>query len=232
MASTTGLRVGDTVYVKGTDGTRNCSIYIKTTVTSINSATNFTGKSHGYEDMLPVDSAISTINQSAESIKIQASKVEIDGTAIFTNSDFQSQLSNQNYATTTQVATAKSEAINAAATDATNKANTAQQNAINLIPTDISELNNDAGYQTSSDVDTTISSKGYQTSSQVENAITSKGYATTTQAQGYASTAEQNAKTYAEGQASTVNSSLEAYKTSTNSTLTALQNQVDGQIEA
>lgn len=163
------------------------------------------------------DGVISSINQSAESIKIQASKVEIDGTAIFTNSDFQSQLSNQNYATTTQVATAKSEAINAAATDATNKANAAQQNAIDLIPTDISELNNDAGYQTSSDVNTTI---------------TSKGYATTTQAQGYASTAEQNAKTYAEGQAGTVNSSLEAYKSSTNSTLTALQNQVDGQIEA
>lgn len=114
------------------------------------------------------DGVISSINQSAESVKIQASKVEIDGTAIFTNSDFQSQLSNQNYATTGQVATAKSEAISAAATDATNKA----------------------------------------------------------------ATAEQNAKTYAEGQASTVNSSLEAYKTSTNSTLTALQNQVDGQIEA
>lgn len=86
--------------------------------------------------------------------------------------------------------------------DSSAKANAAETNAKAAIPTDISELNNDAGY------------------------------ATTTQAQGYATTAEQNAKTYAEGQANTVNSALETYKTTTNSTLTSLQNQVDGQIEA
>lgn len=85
MVSTDGFRVGDTVYVKGTDGTRNCTVYIKTTVTSINSATNFTGTSHGYEDVLPVDTIKSTINQSSDSVKIQAKHVDIEGAAIFTS---------------------------------------------------------------------------------------------------------------------------------------------------
>lgn len=87
----------------------------------------------------------------------------------------------------TAIGTAKSEAISAASSDATSKANAAEANAIAAIPTDISEFNNDAGY------------------------------ATTTQAQGYAST---------------VNNALESYKSTTNTTLTSLQNQVDGQIEA
>lgn len=82
--STDGFRVGDVVYVKCTDGTRNVPIYIKTTVKSINSASNFTGISHGMEDILPVDSAISSINQSAESITINANRVNIEGAAIFT----------------------------------------------------------------------------------------------------------------------------------------------------
>ena len=85
VTSTDGLRVGDTVYVKGTDGTRTCTVYIKTTVTAINSATNFTGTSHGYEDVLPVESIKSTINQSSDSVKIQARHVEIDGEAIFSS---------------------------------------------------------------------------------------------------------------------------------------------------
>lgn len=85
VTSTDGLRVGDTVYVKGTDGTRSCTVYIKTTVTAINSATNFTGTSHGYEDVLPVDTIKSTINQSSDSVKIQARHVEIDGEAIFSS---------------------------------------------------------------------------------------------------------------------------------------------------
>lgn len=85
VTSTDGLRVGDTVYVKGTDSTRNCTVYIKTTVTAINSTTNFTGTSHGYEDVLPVDTIKSTINQSSDSVKIQARHVEIDGEAIFSS---------------------------------------------------------------------------------------------------------------------------------------------------
>ena len=82
---TTNLRVGDTVYVKGTDSTRNCTVYVKTTVTAINSTTQFTGTSHGYEDVLPVDTIKSTINQSADSVKIEARHVEIEGAAIFTS---------------------------------------------------------------------------------------------------------------------------------------------------
>lgn len=92
--STDGLRVGDTVYVKGTDGTRNCTVYIKTTVTSISSTTIFTGVSHGYEDVLPVDTIKSTINQSSDSVKIQANHVEIDGAAIFSNTAFRQAADN------------------------------------------------------------------------------------------------------------------------------------------
>lgn len=82
--NTDGLRIGDTVYLKYGDTTRNCSVYIKGTVTAFTINT-ITFTSHGYEDVLPVDTAISTINQSAESVKIAASKVEIDGTTTFTS---------------------------------------------------------------------------------------------------------------------------------------------------
>lgn len=61
------------------------------------------------------------------------------------------------------------------------------------IPTNVSDLTNDSGFQTSSQVESAIIGKGYQTSSQVESAITSKGYATTSQAQGYATTAKDEA---------------------------------------
>lgn len=47
-------------------------------------------------------------------------------------------------------------------------------------PTKVSQFTNDAGYQTSSQVESAITSKGYQTSSQVEQAITSKDYVTNT----------------------------------------------------
>ena len=102
------------------------------------------------ESKVSKDGVISSINQSAESVKIQASKVEIDGTAIFsaissdvddaitdkgyqTSSQVDSAITSKGYATTTQAqgyaSTAKSEAISAAATDATTKANAAEANA-------------------------------------------------------------------------------------------------------
>ena len=149
---------------------------------------------------------ISSINQSTETVKIQASKVEIDGTAVFSaiSSDVDDAITDKGYATTTQAQgyanTAKSEAISAAATDATSKANAAEANAKAAIPSDISELNNDtgfitnadvptkvseltndSGFQTASQVNTTITGKGYQTASQVDSAITSKGYQTSSQ---------------------------------------------------
>ncbi len=124
VTSTEGLRVGDTVYIKGTDSTRNCTVYIKTTVTSISSTTKFVGTSHGYEDVLPVETIKSTINQSADSVKIEARHVEIDGAAIFSNTAFRNA-ADAAYDAKGAAATAKSEAISAAATDATNKANAA-----------------------------------------------------------------------------------------------------------
>ena len=85
------------------------------------------------------DGVISSINQSAETVKIQASKVEIDGTAIFNaiSDDVDDAITDKGYATTTQ---------------AQGYATTAKNEAIAEIPTNISELNNDSGYQTASDV--------------------------------------------------------------------------------
>lgn len=48
-------------------------------------------------------------------------------------------------------------------------------------PTNVSAFTNDAGYQTASDVESTVTGKGYQTAGQVETAITEKGYQTSTQ---------------------------------------------------
>lgn len=82
---------------------------------------------------------LSTETEGGSTAKISADKVEINGTAIFNSisDDVNSAIEGKGYATTTQ---------------AQGYANTAQQNAIAEIPTDISELNNDAGYQTASDV--------------------------------------------------------------------------------
>lgn len=56
--------------------------------------------------------------------------------------------------------------------------------AINLvIPSKASDLTNDAGYQTKSEVDTAITGKGYQTASDVEKTITGKGYQTASEVQ-------------------------------------------------
>lgn len=46
------------------------------------------------------------------------------------------------------------------------------------LPTNVSDLTNDAGYQNATQVNSAITSKDYQTSQQVETAITSKGYIT------------------------------------------------------
>ena len=175
VTSTDNLRVGDVVYVQGTDSTRSCPIYIKTTVKTVDSATIFTGISHGYEDVLPVETIKSTINQSSDSVKIQAKHIEIDGTATFN--------------------AIKSSAD--AAYDAKGAASTAESNAKAAIPTDVSDLNNDSGYITSADVPTKVSEltndSGYQTSTQVNSAITSKGYQTASQVSSAVSSGISNA---------------------------------------
>ena len=80
------VKTGDTVYLKVKDTTRICYVYIKATVTSVNSSNNnVTCISHGYEDVLPIDTIKSTINQSSDSIKIQANHVDIEGATIFSS---------------------------------------------------------------------------------------------------------------------------------------------------
>lgn len=49
---------------------------------------NITQNANNITTKVSKDGVISSINQSSESVKIQASKVQIDGTAIFTNEDF------------------------------------------------------------------------------------------------------------------------------------------------
>lgn len=54
--------------------------------------------------------------------------------------------------------------------------------AVNItVPTDNSQLNNGAGYQTSAQVESAITAKGYQTATQVNTAIEAKGYQTAAQ---------------------------------------------------
>lgn len=77
---------------------------------------------------------ISKINQSAETVKIEANKVEIDGTAIFNNSDFQTALAAEDFATSSD------------------------------IPTKVSELTNDSGYQNATQVSSAVSGKADKTS--------------------------------------------------------------------
>ena len=105
--------------------------------------TNITQNAQNIELKVSKDGVISSINQSAETVKIQANRVEIDGAAVFnaissdvnsaitskgyqTSSQVESAITSKGYATTTQAqgyaSTAKSEAISAAATDATTKA--------------------------------------------------------------------------------------------------------------
>ncbi|WP_290458185.1 hypothetical protein [Faecalibaculum rodentium] len=49
------------------------------------------------------------------------------------------------------------------------------------VPTKVSQLTNDSGFQNADEVDEAITGKGYQTAAQVETAITGKGYQTAAQ---------------------------------------------------
>lgn len=71
---------------------------------------------------------VSLINVQPDTVKIHAKNVEIDGTAIFNNSDFQTALDAEDFAISDD------------------------------IPTKVSDLTNDSGYQTASQVSSTVSS--------------------------------------------------------------------------
>lgn len=106
------------------------------------------------ESKVSKDGVISSINQSAESVKIDASKVEINGTAIFSaiSSDVDSAITGKGYQTSSQVESAITSKGYATTSQAQSYADTAEQNAKAAIPTDISDLNNDSGFITSADV--------------------------------------------------------------------------------
>lgn len=82
---------------------------------------------------------VATINASAEGLRIDASKITIDGAV-----SFGSGYDPTTKATPTDVSTAKSEAISTAASDAASKAATAQATAISTAATDASTKANTA----------------------------------------------------------------------------------------
>lgn len=73
---------------------------------------------------------------------------------------------------------AKNINVTPAGIGAANEEHTHTKSDITDMPTKVSDLTNDAGYQNATQVNSVITSKGYQTSQQVETAITSKGYIT------------------------------------------------------
>lgn len=97
---------------------------------------------------------INQINVSTEGVQIDASKVEINGTAIFSaiSSDVDSAITGKGYQTSSQVESAITSKGYATTSQAQSYADTAEQNAKAAIPTDISDLNNDSGFITSADV--------------------------------------------------------------------------------
>ena len=213
--STTGLRVGDIVYVKCTwsftenSTNKSAPVYIKTTVESITSATQFTAKSHGYEDVLPVNTIKSTINQSADSVKIAANHVDIEGAAIFSSGGA--------YDKSTTVV--KSETQWYSSTSAASKSGgswgTTQPTVLAGRYIWQRELVTYANGTTA-----------YKPS---EAGVCIQGQ---TDLSSYSTTAQANNLYDAKGAANTVNNALENYKSTTNTTLQSLQSQVDGQIEA
>ena len=73
---------------------------------------------------------------------------------------------------------AKNINVTPAGIGAANEEHTHTKSDITDMPTKVSDLTNDAGYQNATQVNSVITSKGNQTSQQVETAITSKGYIT------------------------------------------------------
>lgn len=140
------------------------------------------------------DTLISEINASADQVKINADKININGVVtiggLARTTDIPTNVSELNndsgYTTTADIPTKVS--------DLTNDSNFATEDQI---PTNVSDLANDLNYATTSQVPTRVSQlsndSGFQNATQVDSAIVGKGYATTTQAQGYANTAQQNA---------------------------------------
>lgn len=120
-------RVGDTVFLKYKDKTNNVYRYIRGTVNAEPTVdTKISLTAHGYEDILPVDTIKSTINQSADSVKIQAKHVDIEGAAIFSSGG---RLNEASLDAAYDAKGAASAAETASKTYADGKASTAESNA-------------------------------------------------------------------------------------------------------
>lgn len=119
-----------------------------------------------------------------------ANKVDKDGSKVLSTNDYTTAEKNklQGIADNADVSAITQIKVNNVAVSPTDK-------TVNItVPQKVSDLTNDAsyttlaavdeaGYQTSQEVESAITSKGYQTSSQVEATITSKGYQTESQVQ-------------------------------------------------
>ena len=209
IASDDSIRVGDTVYVKVQDTTRTCPVYIKVKVTAISSPARITGISHGYEDVLPVDTIKSTINQSADSVKIAANHVDIEGAAIFSSGGAYDKsttvVSTQTQWYSSTSATSKSGGSWGTTQPTVSAGRYIWQREL------VTYANGTTAYKPS------------------EAGVCIQGQ---TDLSSYSTTAQANNLYDAKGAANTVNNALENYKSTTNTTLQSLQSQVDGQIEA
>ena len=93
------------------------------------------------------DTLTSEINASADTVKISADRVNIEGAAIFSSGRLSESTLNSTYDAKGSASAAQSAAISAAASDATSKANAAQAAAISAAATDATNKANAANAQ-------------------------------------------------------------------------------------
>ena len=132
---------------------------------------------------------INQINVSTEGVKIQASKVEIDGTAVFSaiSSDVDDAITGKGYQTSSQVESA----ITSKGYQTSSQVNSAITSK---------------GYQTSSQVESAITSKGYATTTQAQ------GYATTAKSEAISAAASDATSKANAAQTAATNAANEAYQ--------------------
>lgn len=122
VASTSGVRVGDTAYVRMKVSDANVYVYVVVSVTTVTSATAIKGVSHGYVDQSGIDASIAaaaaqttanTANGTANTAKANAATAQ--STANTANSTANTAKTNAATAQST-ANTARTEAANAAKT--------------------------------------------------------------------------------------------------------------------
>lgn len=129
-------------------------------------------------ETINVDGSALTVSNKAVNIDLSGKVDKVSGKGLSTN-DYTTTEKNKlsGIDTGAQVNVIETIKVNGTAQTVTSK-------GVNIsVPTNNNQLTNGAGYQTSSQVESAITSKGYQTATQVNSAITSKGYQTSSDVQ-------------------------------------------------